>query len=78
MHITMPRTSKLNDAQLKLIQMFEFASTPKEEQELMQALQDYYVKRFVVARKRVMKTGKFNAAAVDAYVKTHQHGKPVR
>ncbi len=74
----MPRTSKLNDAQLKLIQMFEFASTPKEEQELMQALQDYYVKRFINARRRVMKTGKFSAAAVDAYIKTHQHGKPIQ
>jgi hypothetical protein len=76
--IVMPRSSKLNDAQLKLVQMFEFASTPKEENELMSVLRDYYIKRFSLARKRVMSTGRFSAAEVDSYVKSHQHGKPVK
>ncbi len=74
----MPRTKKLNDTQLRLIQMFEFASTPKDEKELMQVLQNYYTKKFIAARKRVVASGKFSAAAVDTYVKTHQHGKLVK
>lgn len=74
----MPRTKKLNDTQLRLIQMFEFASTPKDEKELMQVLQNYYIKKFIAARKRVVASGKFSAAAVDTYVKTHQHGKLVK
>ena len=32
----MPRTTKLNDTQLRLIQMFEFASTKKEENEFVE------------------------------------------
>ena len=74
----MARTTKLNDAQLKLIQMFEFASSPKEEKELMQVLQNYYLCKFTIARKRVMSTGRFSAAKVDDYVKTHQHGKIIK
>ena len=74
----MPRTTKLNDTQLRLIQMFEFASTKKDENELMQVLQDYYMQKFIVARKRVMRTGKFKAADIDKYVQTHQHGKLVK
>lgn len=73
----MARATKLNDAQLRLIQMFEFASTPKEEKELMQVLQNYYVKKFKAGRKRIMDSGKFTATTMDNYVKTHQHGKLV-
>lgn len=71
----MARTTKLNDAQLRLIQMFEFASTPKEEKELMQVLQDYYIQKFIAGRNRVLSSGKFTDAAIETYVNTHQHGK---
>lgn len=74
----MQRTTKLNDAQLRLIQLFEFASTPKEEKELMKVLQDYYVRKFMQARERVLSTGKFDEDTVDKYVKTHQHGKAIQ
>lgn len=62
---------------MRLIQMFEFASTPKEEKELRLVLQNYYVQKFKAGRKRVMSSGKFTATVVDNYVKTHQHGKLV-
>ncbi len=74
----MARTSRLNDAQLKLIQMFEFVSTPQEENELMDVLKDYYVRKLEEARKRVMNTGKYSDEAIDAYVQTHQHGKLIK
>ena len=74
----MARTTRLNDAQLKLIQMFEFANTPEEEKQLMQVLQDFYVQKFNDARKRVMASGNFSAAVVDEYVRTHHHGKLIQ
>lgn len=74
----MARTTRLNDAQLRLIQMFEFANSPKEENELMQVLQDYYLQKFNAARKRVLSSGNFSAAVVDEYVKTHHHGKLIQ
>lgn len=74
----MPRTTALNSAQLKIVNMFDFACTQQEESELMAVLQDFYLKKFNAARQRVLGSGKYTAAKVNAYVKTHQHGKLVK
>ncbi len=73
----MARTKRLNETQLRLIQLFEFASTKKEEQELMEYLQAYYQKKFASARKRILSDEEFSQAKVDTYVRTHQHGKRI-
>ncbi len=74
----MARSSRLNDTQLKLIQMFEFTTSKSGERELMQMLRNYYLAQFNATKKKLKAEGKINTKSINDYLRTHHHGKLIK